>query len=584
MGRWQNALPNTNSVRAQLSDILVVKAGFLLTNVTNRIVVVTNHYFLIERTTNTYKRYDIDTLVPFGRDRPICCPRIPRPGDEERNRTIVDFVVPNERQLLVLLQCGYVIYYNWGVVTPYHPHENGAHQRRWRSIPGIVQARAFRRSSRGTIQVFGFSERTRNDGKKILTPAVYDLEKNFNNMTTCQQDMSSIAELPKDYYDLHVVDSVGIYSLQIEHQANKKNNLLRIPATRLTHLQPPLINHKVEKMVAWPVDEYGFSLIAAIGPALTLLVYQPEFEKLTVVNEHYPRYPCVDVTFTGVKQKVNNEKSMRSHIKGYIILATEGDVEVLEFFLGGQPTGKIYATSRIIIETIDTPAPSHVSIEVGIVSRNIFNVGPRVCSIYAPLMLEFCQKGIFYVFYVARSPTNEHDYFIGKFVVDVTQSMAPLGYDHERVPCPGFFKPGQQFKLLLKRNPDNEPTLEVYCPIAANPTRFKFGVWDLKNDGFEFVKEVAAFEAIDDSGKLYSLRWQDTYYTIKTRLVDAMLQRASGVSEADGAPTYFFHKKDGEFGWLLAKKSNGNPNFFPDKCLTARAKHVKFEKWAPILR
>ncbi|CAJ0564206.1 unnamed protein product, partial [Mesorhabditis spiculigera] len=51
--------------------------------------------------------------------------------------------------------------------------------------------------------------------------------------------------------------------------------------------------------------------------------------------------------------------------------------------------------------------------------------------------------------------------------------------------------------LLLKRNPDGEPTLEVYCPIAANPTRF---------------------------------------------------------------------------------------NFFPDKCLTARARQAKFEKWAPILR
>ncbi|CAJ0570631.1 unnamed protein product, partial [Mesorhabditis spiculigera] len=490
-----------------------------------------SHYFLMESTTNTYKFHEIETFIE-GRYRLPRGPRIPLASDKGRKRKIVDFIAPNDREILVLLECGYVVYYRWGLVSPHYPHENGALQTRWRSIPGMVQARAFRWSPNATIQVFGFSKRTRHDGTKILTAAVYDLEENYNNMTSCKPDLRGLAGLPKYYYDLREPDGDGTYSLQMKYQTIKYGF-----ATRLTHLQPPLINHKVDKIVTWPVDEHGFSLIAAIGPALTLMVYQPEFEKLTVVNEHYPRYPCVDVAFTGVHEAANKNKFLGAcHIKGYIILATQADVEILEFYLGGQPNAPSCGSAG--------PPQPREDVEVAIVSRSIFHI-------------EYFQQGIFHVFYAAQSPTNAGVYFIGKICVNVRQTE-PYIHDDERVQCPGSFEPGQQFKLLLKRNPD-------------------------ESESFEFVKEVAAFEAIEDRGKLYSLRWQDTYYTVKTRMVDAMLQRASTI-EADGGPTFFLHKKDGEFGWLLAKKSNGSPNFFPDKCLTARATQAKFEKWAPILR
>ncbi|CAJ0564213.1 unnamed protein product, partial [Mesorhabditis spiculigera] len=428
---------------------------------TNRIVVVTNHYFLMESTTNTYKFHEIETFIE-GRYRLPRGPRIPLASDKGRKRKIVDFIAPNDREILVLLEY-----------------------------------------------------------------------------------LRGLAGLPKYYYDLREPDGDGTYSLQMKYQTIKygfgsftsKTVNLWFPATRLTHLQPPLINHKVDKIVTWPVDEHGFSLIAAIGPALTLMVYQPEFEKLTVVNEHYPRYPCVDVAFTGVHEAANKNKFLGAcHIKGYIILATQADVEILEFYLGGQPNVPSCGSAG--------PPQPREDVEVAIVSRSIFHI-------------EYFQQGIFHVFYAAQSPTNADVYFIGKICVNVRQTE-PYIHDDERVQCPGSFEPGQQFKLLLKRNPD-------------------------ESESFEFVKEVAAFEAIEDRGKLYSLRWQDTYYTVKTRMVDAMLQRASTI-EADGGPTFFLHKKDGEFGWLLAKKSNGSPNFFPDKCLTARATQAKFGKWAPILR
>ncbi|CAJ0564212.1 unnamed protein product, partial [Mesorhabditis spiculigera] len=526
--------------------LTVVKAGVLIKAMAVRVLVVTNHYLLMEKVDCRYQRLSIDTLVKFNKQRTISGPRIPLPSDKERNRQIVDFTVSDgDEEFMVLLECAYVVYFKWDLVKK----ESRAIPTRWRSIPGMKVAKSFQHSMLGTTQVFGFAERTGSNGKKILTPAIYDLDENFQNMVACEQDMSAIAALPNDHYQVRQSKVFRSYFLDLKGQKAKDDVRIIIPSTRMNHLRPLLVNHKIQKIVAYPMETYGITLIAVIGPALTLMVYQPEFERLTTVNEHYPRYPCVDVTFARVSVEINKDRQHGDcHIKGYMILATENDIEVLEFYYGGSATNHFGDPNRP--KKGDAP-------EVVIAARSMFNVGPRVCSVYCPTTNEAWEENRLSVFYTAQKLGSETETFIGKMTIDVSKKGSPLGYDHLRVPCNGNFEPDQKFQLLFKRDAKtNEPTLEIYHSIPTNRTRFKFTTWDLQKKSLEFDKTVEAFETIENHKKVHSLKWQVRYYTVKTRMVDSKVIRPT---EPEIEPYYYLHERNGELGWVLPKKSNGNP-------------------------
>ncbi|CAJ0564208.1 unnamed protein product, partial [Mesorhabditis spiculigera] len=213
----------------------------------------------------------------------------------------------------------------------------------------------------------------------------------------------------------------------------------------------------------------------------------------------------------------------------------------------------------------------------------MFEVGGRLCGLYCPVTSDPLQNRGLHAFYTARQPESDSELFVGKIVIDLSISARPLGYDALSVPLQAPFPVApEQLKMFYKRNPvTNAPSLELYHPLADDASRFKCAVWDLQQNKCKFQKEVAAFEWIEEGGRIWSLKWQETYYMVKKRMVDWMIARPN---MDDYVPPHYLHRKNGEFGWLMPKKSNGNPNFFPDKCLTKMAKEAKFEKWAPILK
>ncbi|CAJ0576695.1 unnamed protein product, partial [Mesorhabditis spiculigera] len=221
--------------------------------------------------------------------------------------------------------------------------------------------------------------------------------------------------------------------------------------------------------------------------------------------------------------------------------------------------------------------------DVAIVARSMFEVGGRLCSLYCPVTSDPLQNRGLHAFYTARQPESDSELFVGKIVIDLSISARPLGYDALSVPLQASFPVApEQLKMFYKRDTvTNAPSLELYHPLADDASRFKCAVWDLKQNECKFQKEVAAFEWIEEGGRIWSLKWQETYYMVKKRMVDWMIARPN---MDDYVPPHYLHRKNGEFGWLMPKKSNGNPNFFPDKCLTKMAKEAKFEKWTPLLK
>ncbi|CAJ0576767.1 unnamed protein product, partial [Mesorhabditis spiculigera] len=557
-------------------DFKVVKVACIVTPLVNRIIVATEHFLLMETRSGYIEVHVIDKMSRLSQT-PSNESTDPISEDNIRGRKIVDMAVSaHSHDIIVLLECGYVVHYEWGLTTLF---QVAYRQGRWKSLNGMSIARSFLGIGYFGVlpstKVFGYAERIMDDGRKILVAAIETVFNDDEVLVVHLQDLRETASLNSDLLSLwHNDDRHEKLLLSVQNPRSLQDVSWVLPMISRTYLRAPLITYKIKKIVAEPMDEFGFSLLAVIGTGLTLLVYQPELEKLTVLNEHFPRYPCVDVAFSMVRKV---EVEGKTCIRGFIILSTEADIELLDFLFKGDPTVKDWATKQ----PVGTP-------QAPILRRRVMNVGPRICKLYVPTTYETLRHQRLAIFYVACCPKNERDFFIGALVVtEAPLSKKPgvkpqMRRSHERIPCVGTFQPGQEFQLMLKRIPDVVcPTVQVYYRLSTDPERFKFGTWDLKAKTLVFDKEVAAFESVEDNGKIYSLKWQGSYYSVKTRLVDPKRQLPSA---AESGTTFYLHQQDGAFGWLSPKKTNGKQNFFPDKCLTERAKRADLQKWAPILR
>ncbi|CAJ0570632.1 unnamed protein product, partial [Mesorhabditis spiculigera] len=91
------------------------------------------------------------------------------------------------------------------------------------------------------------------------------------------QDLSAVAALPNSYYGF-VKDPFNSdsYLIHVEGRRYGDNFCQRLRATEMTLLERSPINHNIAKVVAFPLDKMGMSLIVAIGSAMTLMVYQAD--------------------------------------------------------------------------------------------------------------------------------------------------------------------------------------------------------------------------------------------------------------------------------------------------------------------
>ncbi|CAJ0564229.1 unnamed protein product, partial [Mesorhabditis spiculigera] len=503
-------------------DFKVVKVACIITPLINRIIVATEHFLLMETHSGHFEVHVIDKLSRFNQASSEAAEDV-IPADNMRGRKIVDMTdAVHCHDIIVLLECGYVVHYEWGHLTL---TQVAYRQSRWKSLNGMSLARSFlgmrHFGSSPSTKVFGYAERILDDDPRgrVIGAVFRDDEVLVEHL----QDLRETASLSRDLWNND--DRYQHLLLSLQSPKSLRDVSLILPMISRTYLRAPLITYKIEKIVAEPMDEFGFSLLAVIGTGLTLIVYQPELEKLTVLNEHFPRYPCVDVAFSMVRKV---EVEGKTCIRGFIILATEADIELLDFLFKGDPTVKDWATKQ----PVGTP-------QAPILRRMVMNVGPRICKLYVPTTYETLRHQQLAIFYVACCPKNERDFFIGALVVtEAPLSKKPgvkpqMRRSHERIPCVGTFQPGQEFQLMLKRIPDVVcPTVQIYYRLSTDPDRFKFGTWDLKAKTLVFDKEVAAFESFEDNGKIYSLKWQGSYYSVKTRLVDPKRQLSSAAESA----------------------------------------------------
>ncbi|CAJ0584061.1 unnamed protein product, partial [Mesorhabditis spiculigera] len=355
-------------------DFKVVKVACIITPLINRIIVATEHFLLMETHSGHFEVHVIDKLSRFNQASSEAAEDV-IPADNMRGRKIVDMTdAVHCHDIIVLLECGYVVHYEWGHLTL---TQVAYRQSRWKSLNGMSLARSFlgmrHFGSSPSTKVFGYAERILDDGRKILVAVIGAVFRDDEVLVEHLQDLRETASLSRDLWNND--DRYQHLLLSLQSPKSLRDVSLILPMISRTYLRAPLITYKIEKIVAEPMDEFGFSLLAVIGTGLTLIVYQPELEKLTVLNEHFPRYPCVDVAFSMVRKV---EVEGKTCIRGFIILATEADIELLDFLFKGDPTVKDWATKQ----PVGTP-------QAPILRRMVMNVGPRICKLYVPTTVGF---------------------------------------------------------------------------------------------------------------------------------------------------------------------------------------------------
>ncbi|CAJ0571143.1 unnamed protein product, partial [Mesorhabditis spiculigera] len=484
-----------------------------------------------------------------------------------RSRKIVDMhFCKDRRELLVLMENAHIVCFQW--VTGKDQFK--LHEIRRMSLPGMQIARSLHLNRQNGLDdpiVFGFRMRSDNArfNRFALTPVAYDITSKSLVMEW-GQDATYMLDLPRDHYSVDISDSVGIL-IDFEEPTATKGLRIHLGKEHVGCVLPPLIPHDIRKMVAAPVDELGLSLIAAIGQGVTLMIYQPETETLIKVNEHFPRDHCTDVGF-GKVNKVKIKKVVCLRV--LLFVATDSEIEVLQFIVKGDSE----CWSHRLRETIRPEAP--------IEHRFDFWVGSRVRQIYIPDRDGPEDECVLY--FILDATPDSTTIKVG-MVIFRSESITTLPKSQPFLvaTCKDIFMPYQQFKMTSKTTTSGIPSLDIYYrPFgASNQSKFKMATWVLKSPEIVFNKEVEAFESFEYDSKLLSVKRQGDHFMFNSRQVDSTTK---DLNKPAKGPTYFLHKDAETYGWLAAKKYNGQPNFFVDQQLTARAKRYGLRKWLPILR
>ncbi|CAJ0576655.1 unnamed protein product, partial [Mesorhabditis spiculigera] len=561
--KFTGALPLGPNGEKILPKPELVKSAYMLVSNRSFVILAFTSLIVYEKSKDQFSVISVDSFVA-DRSEDEYTPKY-------RSRKIVDMhFCKDRRELLVLMENARIVCFQW--VT--WKDQFKLHEIRWMSLPGMQIARSLHLNRQNGFDdpiVFGFC--MRNDNARFnrfaLTPVAYDI-KAKSLVMEWGQDALHMLDLPRDHYSVDISDSLGIL-IDFEEPTAKKGLRIHLGKERVGCVLPPLIPHDIRKMVAAPVDELGLSLIAAIGHGVTLMIYQPETETLIKVNEHFPRDNCNDVGF-GKVNKVKIKKVVCLRV--LLFVATDSEIEVLQVIVKGDSEFDWPGWSNRSRETIRPEAP--------IAHRFGFWVGSRVRQIYIPDQEGPENECVIY--FILDATPDSTTIKVG-MVIFYSESITtlPKWRPFPVATCKDIFMPYQQFKMTSKTTTSGISSLDIYYrPFgASNRSKFKMATWDLKSPEIVFNKEVEAFESFEYDSKLLSVKRQGDHFTFNSRQVDSTNKDLNKPSKG---PTYFLHQDAEKYGWLAAKKYNGQPNFFVDKQLTARAKRYGLRKWLPILR
>ncbi|CAJ0570827.1 unnamed protein product, partial [Mesorhabditis spiculigera] len=402
------------------------------------------------------------------------------------------------------------------------------------------------------IGVFGWGHLPRywtNDDH--YSPLIYDYEtkKRWSSSRHNLREMHAAREL---CFGVHI-NSDGNASMVAINGANEWFHLA-LERDEVVTVQPGLIAHQIEKVVAAPFDDLGFTLIAAVGEyRATLLIYQPENELLTAVNEHAGTKFC-DAGFA-LTETING---VRVAVATLVLMGREslGSFDVLELMIKGN---------------VEDPSMPEV-----LILKRTRRCGPGQANcMYIPQTYEWWE-GFFWMYYVTvvdckrklcTGDCGQGDYMaIGQYgIMPEAKWFSTLRRD--AVAMKQVHSKEPRFQMTFKRSTQKRGSdVEVYYVEEEGDSKAKYALWNVARTKFAFgkvkipdfsdyfIQGLPHYTYIDYDGKTISLLNQENFVTVKIRNTDSLWPRELDFGKD---PCYFLHKRGEEFVWVLAKASDG---------------------------
>ncbi|CAJ0571140.1 unnamed protein product, partial [Mesorhabditis spiculigera] len=401
-----------------------------------------------------------------------------------------------KQQILLLMQGAFVLTCGWFIKEEKLIFQ----QLRFDSIPDLREAKCFLSHATQRCLVFGWGHLPRywtNDDH--YSPLIYDYEtkRRWASSRHNLREMHAARELCSGVH----IGSDGNASMIAMNGENERFHLA-LERDEVVTVQPGLIPHKIEKVVAAPFDDLGFTLIAAVGGyRATLLIYQPE--------------------------------------------NALGSIDVLELMIKGH---------------VEDPSMPEV-----LILKRTRRCGPRQANcMYIPQTYEWWE-GFFWMYYVkvidckrklCTGDCGQGDYMaIGQYgIMPEAKWFSTLRRD--AVAMKQVHSKEPRFQMTFKRSTQKRGSdVEVYYVEEEGDSKAKYALWNVARTKFAFgkvkipdfsdyfIQGLPHYTYIDYDGKTISLLNQENFVTVKIRNTDSLWPRELDFGKD---PCYFLHKRGEE--------------------------------------
>ncbi|CAJ0563594.1 unnamed protein product, partial [Mesorhabditis spiculigera] len=415
-----------------------------------------------------------------------------------------------KQQILLLMQGAFVLTCGWFIKEEQLIFQ----QLRFDSIPDLREAKCFLSHATQRCLVFGWGHLPRywtNDDH--YSPLIYDYEtkRRWASSRHNLREMHAARELCSGVH----IGSDGNASMIAMNGENERFHLA-LERDEVVTVQPGLIAHQIEKVVAAPFDDLGFTLIAAVGEyRATLLIYQPENELLTAVNEHAGTKFC-DAGFA-LTETING---VRVAVATLVLMGREslGSFDVLELMIKGN---------------VEDPSMPEV-----LILKRTRRCGPGQANcMYIPQTYEWWE-GFFWMYYVTvvdckrklcTGDCGQGDYMaIGQYGI---------------MPEAKWFSTLRRDAVAMKQVHSKEPRFQMTFKRSTQKRGSDVEVYYVEEEG-DSKAGLPDYTYIDYDGKTISLLNQENFVTVKIRNTDSLWPRELDFGKD---PCYFLHKRGEEF-------------------------------------